>query len=200
LLGRDALAVAPDLLGMRLRSVVGGAEVVVSVTEVEAYEGERDPASHAFRGRTARNAVMFGEPGHLYCYFVYGMHWCINVVCGEPGQASALLLRAGAVRHGTEVVRARTGTALPDVKLATGPARLARALGVDGGLNGIDLLDPRSPVTLMPRVEPIGAVATGPRVGVSSAADVPWRFWDSGSPSVSTYRAGGRRRAPRVGR
>lgn len=173
------------------------------LTEVEAYEGEQDPASHAFRGRTPRNGVMFGEAGHLYCYFVYGMHWCANVVCGVEGRAAAVLLRAGEVIEGAELVAdaSRTKAKLPLAALASGPARLARALGLDGGLTGVDLLDPASVVRLQDlpaapdgraAVQPV--VRTGPRVGVAAAADFQLRFWLDGEPSVSAYRRGGRRR------
>ena len=187
-------------------------EVTVRLTEVEAYEGESDPASHAFRGRTARNTVMFGEAGHLYCYFVYGMHWCANVVCGVQGRAAAVLLRAGEVVEGAELVAdaSRTSTKLPLTALASGPARLARVLGLDGALTGLDLLDPSSVVQLrdLPAVTGAGVgagrgseqpVRTGPRVGVAAATDLPLRFWLDGEPSVSAYRRGGRRRTTGAG-
>lgn len=175
----------------------------VRLTEVEAYEGEQDPASHAFRGQTPRNTVMFGEAGHLYCYFVYGMHWCANVVCGVEGRAAAVLLRAGEVVEGAELVAdaSRTKARLPLSALASGPARLARVLGLDGGLTGVDLLDPASVVRLegLPAAADACAagppvVRTGPRVGVAAAAEIPLRFWLDGEPSVSAYRRGGRRR------
>lgn len=168
--------------------------VAVVLSEVEAYAGPADPASHAFRGRTARNAVMFGPPGFLYVYFVYGMHWCCNVVCGSDGQASAVLLRAGRVVSGVDTARARRPAARTEVELARGPARLASALGIDRAANGADLLDPGSPVRLRagPPV-PAAAVRTGPRVGVAAAGDVPWRLWVDGDPTVSAYRPAVRR-------
>lgn len=195
-LGGRACAVAPRLLGAVVVSEVGGESVVVRLTEVEAYEGADDPASHAFRGRTDRTAVMFGPPGHLYCYFTYGMHWCANVVCGSPGVAAAVLLRAGEVVDGLETARRRRLAARHDVDLARGPARLATCLGLDAGTNGFDLCSPESPVRLdsMPRRRPI-RTTSGPRVGISVAQDRPWRFWLSDEPSVSAFRAGGRRRA-----
>ncbi len=191
---------APALLGARLVSVVGDELVVVRLTEVEAYMGEQDPGSHAFRGRTPRTAVMFGPAGHLYVYFTYGMHWCANVVCGPEGSASAVLIRAGEVVQGPDVARRRRPAARRDVDLARGPARLASALGIDGALDGVDLCDPSSPVWLEPPAAPQSAVRSGPRVGVSGpggdGGTFPWRFWLDGDPSVSTYRPGQPRRRP----
>jgi len=174
------------LLGARL--VCG--EVAVRLTEVEAYAGESDPGSHAFRGRTPRTEVMFGRAGLAYVYFSYGMHWCTNVVAGPDGTASAVLLRAGEVVAGLDVARARRPAAVKDRDLARGPARLCAALGIDGGLGGTDLLDPRSPLRLEPgeRVD-LAQVRTGPRVGVAGlGAPTPWRYWVDGEPTVSVYR------------
>lgn len=193
-LAGTALEVAPALLGAVLTSDVDGRRVRVRITEVEAYEGEIDPASHAFRGPTKRNQVMFGPAGYLYTYFVYGMHWCANVVCGQPGTAAAVLLRAGEIVLGVEHARARTPTAVSGPKLASGPARLARCLGLSGEHTGLDLLDAGSVV----RIDRLGSPAAhqvGPRVGVASAAEHPWRFWLPGDPTVSAYRPGGRKRA-----
>ncbi|HET6876560.1 MAG TPA: DNA-3-methyladenine glycosylase [Jatrophihabitans sp.] len=199
LLAREALAVAPRLIGAVVTSDLGGAEVAIRLTEVEAYEGARDPASHAFRGRTRRNAVMFGPPGHLYCYFTYGMHWCANIVCGHDGLATAVLLRAGDVIRGVEAAVQRRPAARRPAELARGPARLATCLGLSAEHNGLDLCDPTSPV----RLESVPArrrreVLSGPRVGISRAADRPWRFWLADAASVSAYKAGGRTR-PRTG-
>jgi DNA-3-methyladenine glycosylase len=196
-LAKPALEVAPLLLGAVLRSTVDGAEVAVRLTEVEAYEGMADPASHAYRGRTARNDVMFGPAGHLYCYFTYGMHWCANVVCEREGVASAVLLRAGEVVRGTDTARRRR-TAARDVRhLARGPARLGSCLGLGCDTNGADLCDPASVVELESLGNPAAAaVRSGPRVGITLAADRPWRFWLDGQASVSVFRAGGRKRAP----
>jgi DNA-3-methyladenine glycosylase len=193
-LARPALDVAPTLLGAIVSSTVGGEDVTVRITEVEAYEGHQDPASHAFRGRTRRNDVMFGEAGHLYCYFVYGMHWCANVTCGVGDTPAAVLLRAAEIVTGADVARGRTATALSVAKLASGPARLARCLGLTGEHTGIDLLNASSPVTL----RSLGTglrYASGPRVGVAAAAEHPWRFWLADEPSVSPYRPGGSTRA-----
>jgi DNA-3-methyladenine glycosylase len=200
-LARRALVLAPRLLGSLLVSSVGGVDVAVRLTEVEAYEGMDDPASHAFRGRTARNAVMFGAAGHLYCYFTYGMHWCANVVCGSEGTASAVLLRAGEVVLGEDHARARRPAARSARDLARGPARLAQCLGLDAATNGVDLCDPCSPVRLesLSRRPADATVRTGPRVGIVAAADRPWRFWLDGEVTVSTYKPGGRNRPRSAG-
>jgi DNA-3-methyladenine glycosylase len=177
--------VAPALLG----SVLRANGVAVRLTEVEAYEGETDPASHAFRGRTPRTEVMFGPPGYAYVYFTYGMHWCMNVVCGPDGLASAVLVRAGEVVEGMVLARERRPGST-DRDLARGPARLTKALAIDGTYGGTDLLDPASPLTLS-EGEPVDPrqIRNGPRVGVGGAgAAAPWRFWIDGEPTVSTYR------------
>ncbi|MBV9096638.1 MAG: DNA-3-methyladenine glycosylase [Frankiaceae bacterium] len=181
---RPVLDVARDLLG----AVVVYGDVAVRLSEVEAYDGADDPASHAFRGPTARNAVMFGPPGHAYVYFTYGMHFCVNLVCGEAGRASAVLLRAGEVVDGVEHARLRRPAA-PDRDLARGPARLTKALGIDRSLDGADVCDPRSPLrVLRGDAAPANRIATGPRIGISAAADRPWRWWVEGDPTVSPYR------------
>lgn len=192
-LAGTAVETAPLLLGGLIRSRVEGDPVLARITEVEAYEGEQDPASHAYRGLTPRTAVMFGKAGHLYCYFVYGMHWCANVVCGEPGSAAAVLLRAAEIVDGVAVARSRGAPSATGAKLASGPARLARALGLNGAHSGLDLLDPESPVQLV-ALPPGQPYESGPRVGVAAAAEVSWRFWLPGDPTVSAYRAGGRKR------
>ena len=185
------MPVSPDLSGpvletapALLNAVLRHGDVAVRLTEVEAYDGANDPGSHAFRGQTPRNAVMFGPPGHLYCYFTYGMHVCCNVVCGPTGTASAVLVRAGQVVDGIEIARERRPGA-KDRDLARGPARLCRALGLELGHNGTDLTT--GPVTLQVGNAPAD-VSTGPRVGLRAAPDWPWRFWISGDPTVSTYR------------
>ncbi|MEO5653483.1 MAG: DNA-3-methyladenine glycosylase [Marmoricola sp.] len=185
-LARPALEVAPLLLGARL-TIAG---VTIRLTEVEAYEGAEDPGSHAHRGPTPRNEVMFGPAGHLYVYFTYGMHHCCNVVCGPEGRASALLLRAGEVVGGLEAARSRRPGS-SDRDLARGPARLCRAMSIDRDHNGLDLS--QSLVLGTPPAE----VATGPRVGLRLAAERPWRFWLPGEPSVSAYRPASPRPRPR---
>ncbi len=184
-LSGPAQVVGPALLGCLIEA--GG--VQVRLTEVEAYGGEgADPASHAHRGRTPRSDIMFGPPGRLYVYFTYGMHWCANVVTGPDGEASAVLLRAGRVVSGLEAARVRRPGA-SDRDLCRGPARLAKALGLDGAALGSDLLAEGSPVRLRAGTA-AGPVVTGPRVGVARGADTPWRFWTDGEPSVSPYRPG----------
>jgi DNA-3-methyladenine glycosylase len=197
-LNRPAPEVAPGLLGCVLEHDSPEGLVAVELTEVEAYNGEEDPASHAYRGRTARNVVMYGPAGHAYVYFTYGMHFCVNVSCMPPGTASAVLLRAGQVIAGEELARRRRPVRGPDRDLARGPARLCQALGIDRTLNGADFCDPASPLRLRKsiRSEEEKAIRTGPRVGVSLAATVPWRFWLDGEPSVSVYRPWVPRRKP----
>ena len=218
---RPSVEVAPDLLGCVLEHETADGLVAVELTEVEAYAGRSDPASHAYRGKTKRNAAMFGPPGHAYVYFTYGMHFCVNMVClGEQGSASAVLLRAGAIIAGEDLARARrTRGPVPEGpvsegrariaprELARGPARLCQALGIDRALDGADVCVAGAPLrmlsgagnparsavlargdeTLIPPGTP-RRIATGPRVGVSSAAEIPWRFWYEGDPTVSVYR------------
>ncbi|MCI0690221.1 MAG: DNA-3-methyladenine glycosylase [Sporichthyaceae bacterium] len=193
---RPVLEVAPDLLGTVLvhddRTGADG-PVAVRLTEVEAYGGAEDPGSHSYRGRTPRNAVMFGPPGVLYVYFTYGMHWCANLVCGPVGQPSAVLLRAGEVVAGLELARKRRSGARSDHELARGPARLTVALGVGKEHNGLDTVVADSPVRIgrlagAPK-QPAGPVLVGVRTGVGGAgAGFPWRFCLAGEPSVSPYR------------
>ncbi|HEV2536123.1 MAG TPA: DNA-3-methyladenine glycosylase [Streptosporangiaceae bacterium] len=208
---RPSVEVAPDLLGCVLEHETADGLVAVELTEVEAYAGASDPASHAYRGKTRRNAVMFGPPGHAYVYFTYGMYFCVNLVClGEAASASAVLLRAGAIVAGEELARARrtrgrapSGTSssgaspgatgmIASRDLARGPARLCLALGIDRALDGADACVPSSPLRVGTGAEPAPRsvkIASGPRVGVSSAAEIPWRFWLEGDPTVSVYRA-----------
>ena len=192
----DVLPAARLLLGCHLAADTPCGEVAVRLVEVEAYRGADDPAAHSYRGRTARNAVMFGPPGHLYVYFVYGLHFCANISCLPEGQAGAVLLRAGEVVSDLGPARRRRPTARTDADLARGPARLASLLGLRREHNGVDLTDPSSPVRLLPGDPvPQARVRAGPRVGVAAAQDRRWRFWVDGSPAVSAYRRGGRRRS-----
>ncbi|MER6556120.1 DNA-3-methyladenine glycosylase [Streptomyces sp. NPDC053741] len=194
---RPVLEVAPDLLGRVLvRSTDEGA-IELRLTEVEAYAGEIDPGSHAYRGRTARNSVMFGPPGHSYVYFTYGMWHCLNLVCGPEGKASGVLLRAGEIRVGAEMARKRRFSARHDRELAKGPARLATALDVDRALNGVDVVAGRRRPLSVFQGSPVSPdqVRSGPRTGVGGAgAHQPWRFWIDGDPTVSPYRAHAPRR------
>ena len=173
---RDPLVVAPELLGKLLvHTPAEGAPTAVRIVEVEAYRGSNDPASHAFRGPTQRNRTMFGPPGLLYVYFTYGMHWCANVVCDLPGDAGAVLLRAGEPVLGIECMQARRPAAKRLRDLASGPARLCQALGIDGALDGSDLR--AGPVWLRddgvaPPVKPI----VTPRIGITRAVDERWRW------------------------
>jgi len=178
--------VAPRLLGCLLSHDSPQGQVSVELTEVEAYDGESDPASHAARGPTRRNVVMYGPAGHLYVYFSYGMHWCANVVVGVEGEAAAVLLRAGRVVAGEDLAARRRGLAGRDPRLARGPACLTQALDLGRDQGGADVLTNGS-VQLRPGAR-ARAVSTGPRVGVSQAADVPWRFWVTGDATVSAYR------------
>jgi DNA-3-methyladenine glycosylase len=184
------LEAAPRLLGATLHH--GG--VTLRLTEVEAYDGANDPGSHAHRGQTPRNAVMFGPAGHLYVYFTYGMHHCCNVSCGPDGEASAVLLRAGEVVDGIEAARERRPGS-SDRDLARGPGRLCRALGIDRDDNGLDLTG------RLVLGDPVGDIRSGPRVGLRLAHDRPWRFWIADDPTVSRYVPAKQRatRAPRLG-
>ncbi len=193
-LARPATEVAPDLLGWRLSHTTDEGTVTLELTEVEAYMGDADPASHAYRGPTPRNEVMFGEAGRLYVYRSYGMHWCCNVVTGHDGTASAVLLRAGRVVEGADLARRRRGEKVRDRALARGPGCLGQALGLHREHNGVDLVTSRT-LRLRPGTPvPQSAVACGHRVGVRLAHDVPWRFWVDGDPTVSAYK-----RSPRAG-
>ncbi|KUO07160.1 DNA-3-methyladenine glycosylase [Streptomyces sp. DSM 15324] len=192
---RPVLEVAPDLLGRLLVRTTPDGPITVRLTEVEAYDGPNDPGSHAYRGRTPRNEVMFGPPGHVYVYFTYGMWHCMNLVCGPDGSASAVLLRAGEVIEGADLARTRRLSARNDKELAKGPARLATALGVDRTLDGTDACAPEGgPLSLLTGTPiPSDQVSNGPRTGVAGEGgngDVhPWRFWAAGDPTVSPYRA-----------
>ena len=184
LLERDSVEVAPLLLG----GILTVDAVSLRITEVEAYLGEVDPGSHAFRGPTPRTAVMYGPPGRLYTYFTYGMHVCANVVCAPEGVASAVLLRAGEIVDGLEVARLRRTTSKTDADLARGPARLCVALGITLADGGADLTAGRFSLALPTEPAPFAA---GPRTGVSGAggtADYPWRFWIPDDPTVSPYK------------
>lgn len=196
---RPATEAAPRLLGAVLSKSTPQGRVSVRLTEVEAYLGELDPGSHAFRGPGRRNAVMYGEPGRLYTYFSYGMHVCANVVCSPAGTASAVLLRGAEVVEGRELARERRASSKTDADLARGPGRLVVALGITLADGGADLA--RAPFDLQLPSAP-GDHATGPRTGVSGAGgtgDYPWRFWIPGEPSVSPYKAhSGPRRSPAV--
>lgn len=195
--------VAPRLLGGVLETRVDGVQVAVRITEVEAYHGlgtgpEPDPGSHARMGPTARNATMWGEPGHLYVYLSHGIHSCVNVVCGPVDVAGGILLRAGEIISGTDAARRRRPAATRDRDLARGPGRLGAAVGLRHPVHdGIDAVTGRERAGAVARlsvpVVPIADIATGPRVGVAGHAGTsafPWRFWIAGDPTVSAFRWG----------
>jgi DNA-3-methyladenine glycosylase len=189
--------VARGLLGCWVVTDRPDGTVALRLTEVEAYSGDgMDPAAHSHRGPTPRAAIMFGPPGRLYVYFSYGVHWCANVVVGPEGRGQAVLLRAGEDVVGEELARSRRPAARSARDLAGGPARLTQALAIGRDDLGTDLLDETSPVRLHRGPAP-SSVSAGPRVGITQATDLPWRFWETDAPSVSVFRAGGkpRRRA-----
>lgn len=195
---RPVLALAPLVLGAVLLRESPDGTVGIRLTEVEAYAGDRDPGSHSYRGRTARNATMFGPPGHLYCYFTYGMHHALNIVCDDSGIATGCLLRAGEVVAGVDVARRRREakprlSRLPDAALARGPGNLAEAFAATQADDGADLLGPEWSLWLPAESTAADRIASGPRVGVSGpggdGAKYPWRFWLPGEPTVSAYRS-----------
>ncbi|CCG03350.1 DNA-3-methyladenine glycosylase [Blastococcus saxobsidens] len=201
--GEDLLGpvdvVASALLGCWVVTDRPDGRVALRLTEVEAYSGEgMDPAAHSHGGPTPRSEIMFGPPGRLYVYFSYGVHWCANVVVGPEGRGSAVLLRAGEVVVGEELARRRRPAARAARDLARGPARLTQALGIGPDDRGTDLLDAGSSVRLH-RGEPPAGVSAGPRVGITKATELPWRFWQTDAPSISPFRAGGKPRRRRAG-
>jgi DNA-3-methyladenine glycosylase len=191
----DPAGAARRLLGATLWS----RGVAARIVEVEAYGGPPDgpwpdAASHSYRGPGMRNAVMFGRAGLLYTYLSHGIHVCANVVCGPDDTAAAVLLRAAVIEEGAEVARHRRGAAVPTPALARGPGNLCSALGIVLSDNGTDLFDPESPVRIELAAPPVAV--SGPRVGVSKAADRPWRFWLDGHREVSAFRRSPRAPAP----
>jgi DNA-3-methyladenine glycosylase len=197
---RPPLDVAHGLLGAVLVSRSPGGDVALRVTETEAYHGSHDPGSHAYRGRSARNEVMFRDGGHLYVYRHLGLHTCMNVVTGQAGEASAVLLRAGEIVVGQDLAHGRrtaVGVVRSPVQLASGPARLTVALAVTMDDAGTNLLDPASRLRLFVPGVPVQSYASGPRVGVGGAGAGPgfdWRRWIPGDPTVSAFRPGVTRR------
>jgi DNA-3-methyladenine glycosylase len=171
---------APRLLGAHLVSEIAGKPVRIRITEVEAYKGSEDPASHAFRGRTPRNDSMFQQPGTLYVYRSYGIHNCANMAAGPEGVGWGILIRGGEVLEGEGTVRMRRGRR---DNLTNGPGKVCQALGIDISHNGIDLLDPGSDIRLQPGT-PAEYVMATPRIGISKALERPWRFVEATSVSV----------------
>ncbi|MGY3200808.1 DNA-3-methyladenine glycosylase [Streptomyces sp. TE5632] len=187
-LAHPAEEVAPELLGAVLTHETHEGTVSITITETEAYSGAADPASHAYRGRTPRNAVMFGAAGHLYVYRSHGLHWCANIVTGTDGTASAVLIRAGRVIEGEDLARKRRGAKIESPRLARGPGNFCQALGITAEHNGTDLLTGASVVLSEGEPVPAALIRVGPRVGVSRAHDWQHRFYLAGDPSVSAYR------------
>lgn len=202
LLRCDSLEAAPALLGAVITVADSAGRVAIRLTEVEAYRGEKDPGSHAFRGRTARNASMFEAGGCIYVYFTYGMHHCVNIVCGPEGLSRAVLVRAGEVVEGIGLARRRRSAARVDRDLARGPARLCQALGLTRADNGLRLGRAGTRIWLVPpeagREPDAALIRSGPRTGVAGPGGdgeaYPWRFWLDGEPTVSPYRAAVTRR------
>ena len=207
-LSRPGVEVAPLLLGAVLTCGSGAERVSVRLTEVEAYMGTADPGSHAYRGRSARTATMFGPAGHLYVYRHLGLHYCMNLVCSRPGDASAVLLRSAEVVDGVALAwqrRNAAGVCRREIDLARGPARLTVALGITGADDGVAVglgrPAPGRGLQLQgPGTVPEAQIRTGPRVGVSGAGggqEYPWRFWIDDDPHVTAYRAAQPRRRSR---
>ncbi|MEV6649467.1 DNA-3-methyladenine glycosylase [Streptomyces sp. NPDC051219] len=187
-LAHPAEEVAPKLLGAILTHETPEGTVSITITETEAYSGSADPASHAYRGRTPRNAVMFGPAGHLYVYRSHGLHWCANIVTGADGIATAVLIRAGRVIEGEDLARKRRGGKVESPRLAQGPGNFCQALGITAEHNGTDLLTGASVALSEGEPVPAALIRVGPRVGVSKAHDWQHRFYLAGDPTVSAYR------------
>ncbi|MGW3660139.1 DNA-3-methyladenine glycosylase [Streptomyces sp. NPDC005151] len=187
-LAHPAEEVAPKLLGAILTHETPEGTVSIAITETEAYSGAADPASHAYRGRTPRNAVMFGPAGHLYVYRSHGLHWCANIVTGADGIATAVLIRAGRVIEGEDLARKRRGSKVESPRLARGPGNFCQALGITAEHNGTDLLTGASVTLSEGEPVPAALIRVGPRVGVSRAHDWQHRFYLAGDPTVSAYR------------
>lgn len=199
LLAAHPLKAARSLLGAVVSTGGPAARVVARIVEVEAYGGRPrgpwpDPAAHSYRGLTARNAVMFGPPGRLYTYRSHGIHICANVSCGTEGEGAAVLLRAAVIESGEDIARTRRGPSPAPFALARGPGNLCSAMAIAMVHNGIDIFAEDSPVLI--RLSDPGEHLSGPRVGVSRAADRPWRLWLPGHPEVSAYRRSPRAPAP----
>lgn len=180
---RDAREVGPQLLNKVLACADGRAGRIV---EVEAYVGAIDPAAHTYRGKTKRNAVMFGPAGHMYVYFTYGMHWCANTVCGDEGEGNGVLIRALEPMAGLDLMRAARPKIRRDKELCSGPARLTQALGITGEQNGIDLVRARDGYTVLDDGTPAPENVPGSaRIGIREGTDLLWRWYIAGNPNVS---------------
>lgn len=179
---RHPADVAPELLN---KVLVAGDGRRARIVEVEAYHGASDAAAHTFRGPTPRNRTMFGPPGFLYVYFTYGMHWCANTVCGAEGDGDGVLMRAAEPLAGLELMRAARPRAKSDRELCNGPAKLAQAFSITGIHNGEDIVDGEVFRVVDDGTPPPLTPQCGPRIGISKAADLPWRWWVGGNPFVS---------------
>src|SRR6201987_2006805 len=199
-MGADQLVVDPVGAAHRLLgATLTGRGVTATIVELEAYGGVaggplRDAAPHSYRGPTGRSAIMFGPPGRLYTSRSHGIHVCANVVCAADGVAAAVLLRAAAIETGLDAAQSRRGASIRTIALARGPGNLCSALGITMADNGVDLFAAESPVRLA--LNEAHWTVTGPRVGISQAADRPWRLWLAGRPEVSAYRRSPRAPAP----
>jgi DNA-3-methyladenine glycosylase len=186
----------PDVAKTLLGWTVTANGVTIRITETEAYAGVGDdPASHAHRGMTKRNTIMWGPAGYAYIYFNYGMHWMLNIVAGPPGEPCAVLIRAGTVLGGVEIARSRRNGA-KDQDLARGPGRLAQALALDKSADGTPVLDGTGPVLLKPprKATDKALIQSGKRVGLNVGIDAEWRFWLANEASVSEFRPGVRKK------
>jgi DNA-3-methyladenine glycosylase len=198
--GAEQIAVDPVEAAHRLLgATLTGRGVTATIVEVEAYGGPSDgpwpdAAAHSYRGVTTRNAVMFGPAGRLYTYLSHGIHVCANVVCGPDGFAAAVLLRAAVIETGVDIAQSRRGAAIRTRALARGPGNLCSATGIAMADNGIDLFGSDSAIRLTLNHAP--EATSGPRVGVSQAADRPWRLWSASQAEVSAYRRSPRAPAP----
>lgn len=173
---RDSRRLARDLLGCHLATTVDGQSTVGRIVEVEAY-CQDEPASHCYRGQTERNRAMFLSGGHIYVYFIYGMHYCVNIVAGRAGYGEAVLIRGVVPVEGIDVMRLRRGPNVRDRDLANGPGKLTKALGIRPDHNALDLLDPASPIRLLAGSPvPDHLVERTPRIGITKAVDLPWRW------------------------
>jgi len=181
-LSGDVVAVAKRLLGCVIVREIDGVRVVGRIVETEAYH-QTDAASHSYRGRTPRTDVMFGPAGHLYVYFTYGMHYCMNVVTGVAGEGSAVLIRAIEPLEGLGVMRQNRHNR-PDIELTNGPAKVCQAFAVDKTLNGHDLRQPPLLLVLQPPIDETTITQTT-RIGISQAVEMPWRFYIANNPFVS---------------
>lgn len=180
---RDTVQVARNLLGKHLVRVRGRTRMEGRIVEVEAYRGRRDPASHAYRGRTLRNAPMFGEPGHAYIYFTYGNHYCLNITTQKPGTPGAVLIRAIQPTKGLPTMR-RLRPNMFDLNLTNGPGKLTKALGIDRALNEIDMTQP-GPLFITESNGPKFTLRRSPRIGIRLGTDRLWRFYIADNPHVS---------------